>query len=133
MSAPGITHEVEEAAAFIAYGSKHIPIDHPEMVAAHSTLQQAGVWSPGEIITEQTAQHIEVFLIGVFSAGERRRVLYTILADGIEIGSAVHWTSKTVWPWSLTLPAGCIVNLGFRGKADLTAAVHRFVRTGEIV
>jgi hypothetical protein len=132
MSAPGITHEVEEAAAFIVYGHKHISIDHPDMQSAHRTLQAAGVWSPGEIITEQTAQHIEVLLIGVFCSGERRRVLYTILADGIEIGTAIHWTSKTVWLWGLTLPAGCIVNFGFRDKQSLIRAVERFVKTGSI-
>src|SRR3954470_14129414 len=133
MTAPGITHEVEEAAAFIVYGHRHIPVDHPDMVAAHSTLQAANVWSPGEIVTAHAEHQVEVFLIGVFAAGERRRVLYSILADNIEIGTAVHWTSKTAWPWGLTLPAGGIVNLGFHTKDDLTAAVRRFVKTGEVV
>src|SRR4051812_42206914 len=99
------------------------------MVAAHSTLQAANVWSPGEIVTAHAEHQVEVLLIGVFCSGERRRVIYSILADGIEIGTAVHWTSKTVWPWGLTLPAGCIVNFGFRDKQSLTAAVRRFVRT----
>lgn len=133
MTCPGITHEVEEAAAFIVYGHKHIPLDHPDMTAAHATLQAAGVWSPGEIVSTEAHHHVEVFFIGVFQAGDRRRVVYSILADGIEIGTAMHWTSKTIWPWGLTLPAGCIVNFGFRSKGDLVAAVHRFVKTGEIV
>lgn len=133
MTAPRITPEVREAAAFITYGHKHIPFDHPDMVAAHSTLQAAGVWSPGEVGAEQPAQHIETLLVGVFCAGDRRRVVYSIIADGIEIGTAMHWTSKTVWPWSVTLPAGCIVNFGFRTKQDLLEAVHRFVKTGEVV
>lgn len=127
-----ITHEIQEAAAFVQYGHRHIPIDHPDMVAARSTLQAAGVWSPGEIVTAQAEHRIEVMIVGTFCAGERRRVLYTILADGIEIGTAVHWTSKTAWPWGLTLPAGCIVNFGFHSKGELIAAVERFVRTGEI-
>lgn len=127
-----ITHEVEEAAAFVQYGHRHIPLDHPDMQSAQATLKAAGVWSPGEIVTAHTEHHVEVFLIGVFSAGDRRRVLYTILADNVEIGTAVHWTSKVLYPWGLTLPAGRIINLGFRNKADLVAAVERFVRIGEI-
>jgi hypothetical protein len=133
MTCPGISHEIEEAAAYIVYGHRHIPLDHPDMVAAHSTLQAAGVWSPGEIVSAQAEHHVEVLLVGVFCSGERRRVIYTILADGIEIGTAIHWTSKTVWPWGLTLPAGCIVNFGFKTKDDLVAAVERFVRTGRLV
>jgi hypothetical protein len=128
-----ITHEIQEAAAFVQYGHRHIPIDHPEMQSAHATLKAAGVWSPGEVFqSDPAAAVVEVMIVGTFCAGERRRVLYTILADGIEIGTAVHWTSKTLWPWGLTLPANCIVNFGFRNKAELTAAVERFVRTGEI-
>ena len=132
MTGPRITPEVREAAAFISYGHRHIPFDHPDMTAAHNTLHAAGVWSPGEVVAEQPAHHVEVMLVGVFCAGDRRRVVYSILADGIEIGTAMHWTSKTLWPWGLTLPAGCIVNFGFRNKGDLVAAVHRFVKTGEI-
>lgn len=132
MTCPGITHEVEEAAAFIVYGHKHIPLDHPEMQAAHATLQAAGVWSPGEIIQSAAVPKVEVFFVGTFCSGERHRLLYTILADGIEIGTAIHWTAKTQWPWGLTLPSGCIINFGFRDRSSLLKAVERFVKTGEI-
>jgi hypothetical protein len=132
MTCPGITPEVRAAAEFVSYGHRHIPLDHPDMIAAHRTLIAAGIWAPGEVPHEQPEQHVEVLLVGVFCAGERHRVLYSILADGIEIGTAVHWTSKTMWPWGLTLPSGCIVNFGFRSKQDLISAVHRFVKTGEI-
>ena len=132
MTAPRITPEVREAAAFISYGHKHIPLDHPDMTSANRTLRAAGVWSSGEIVTAHAEHHVEVLLVGTFCAGDRHRVVYSILADGIEIGTAMHWTSKTLWPWGLTLPAGCIVNFGFRNKAELTAAVNRFVRTGEV-
>ena len=132
MSAPGITHEVEEAAAFIVYGHRHIPLDHPDMIAAHSTLQAAGVWSPAEIVTEQTAQHIQVDIVGVFSAGGRHRTVHMILADGVEIGTAIHWSGKSLYPWGLSLPAANLTNFGFHSREDLVGAVKRFVRTGEI-
>jgi hypothetical protein len=134
MTAPRITEEVRDAAEYVLYGHRYIPLEHPDMQAAHRTLQAAGVWSPAEVIDGQAdAAKIEVMLVGVFCAGERHRVLYSILADGVEIGTAIHWTSKTHWPWGLTLPAGCIVNFGFRNKGDLVAAVRRFVKTGGIV
>jgi hypothetical protein len=99
MSAPGITHEVEEAAEFLVYGHRHIPLDHPAMTAAQSTLRGAGVWSPAEVVHVQPAvQQIAVEVVGCFCAGGRHRTVHMILADGIEIGTAIHWTSKTQYP-----------------------------------
>src|SRR3954465_12112281 len=103
-----ITSEVREAAEFIVYGHKSIPLEYPAMRSAHRTLQKAGVWSPSDVINAQPeAPQIEVSVVGCFCAGDRHRVLYSILADGVEVGTAVNWTSKTMWPWGLTLPAGC--------------------------
>jgi hypothetical protein len=133
MTTPRINQEVREAAQFIAYGHRHIPLDDPDMASANRTLRVAGVWAQGEVVTEQPSQHVEVMLVGVFQAGDRRRVMYAILADGIEIGTAINWTGKARYPWGLSLPAISLVNYGFHDKADLVRAVERFVRTGEIV
>lgn len=132
-TAPAARQEVREAAEFITYGHRHIPLEHPAMVSAHRTLQDAGVWSPGDVIRAQPeAPKIEVALVGIFSAGDRHRTLYTILADGIEVGTAVHWTARTMWPWGLTMPAACVVNFGFKTKTDLLHAVEQVIKTGEI-
>jgi hypothetical protein len=132
MTTPRINQEVREAAQFIAYGHRHIPLDDPDMASANRTLQAAGVWSPGEIVTSKPAQHIEIAIVGVFQAGDRRRVLHMILADGVEIGTAINWTGKSLYPWGLSLPAANLTNFSFRTKDGLIAAVHRFVRAGEI-
>jgi hypothetical protein len=132
MTCPGITPEVTAAAEFIQRHHNHIPLDHPAMEMAADTLRRAGVWSPGEVAKTAAVPTVEIFFIGTFCAGDRRRLTYTILADGIEIGTAVHWTAKTQWPWGLTLPAGCVVNFGFRDRSSLLKAVERFVKTGEI-
>lgn len=128
-----ITHEAEEAAAFILYGHKHIPMDNPAMASANRTLRAAGIWSTADVIAAQpTAPQIVVEVVGVFQAGDRRRVLHMVLADGIEVGTAINWTGKALYPWGLSLPAANLTNFGFRSRADLVAAVQRFVKTGEI-
>jgi hypothetical protein len=132
MTARSVAQEVTAAAEYIVYGRRHIPLDHPDMQSAHSTLQAAGVWSLGEIVTSKPAQHIQVDIVGVFSAGGRHRTVHMILADGVEIGTAIHWSGKSLYPWGLSLPAGNVVNFGFHSREDLVGAVKRFVRTGEI-
>jgi hypothetical protein len=133
MTTPALSPRVVEAAAFLQRHHGHLAIDHPAMAVAARTLRSAGVWSPGEVIAPQhETPVIDVALVGIFCAGDRHRTLYSILADGVEVGTAIHWTSKTAWPWGLNLPAACIVNFGFRNKADLLRAVQRFVKTGEI-
>jgi hypothetical protein len=132
MTTPRINQEVREAAQFIAYGHRHIPLDDPDMASANRTLQAAGVWSPGEIVTSKPAQHIQVDIVGVFSAGGRHRTVHMILADGVEIGTAIHWSGKSLYPWGLSLPAANLTNFGFHSREDLVGAVKRFVKTGEI-
>jgi hypothetical protein len=133
MTANSITQEVREAAEYVVYGHRRIPLDHPDMQSAHRTLQAAGVWSPAEVVgTRPDPAHIEVAVVGVFAANDRHRVVHMVLADGVEIGTAIHWTGKVLYPWGLSLPAINLVNFGFRDRASLLRAVERFVRTGEI-
>lgn len=133
MTTAHITQEISEAAAFVQRHRHDLAIDDLAMSVALTTLRRSGVWSMADIdLPDTTPVAVTMQMRGTFCAGDRHRVLYSILADGLEIGTAIHWTSKTAWPWGLNLPAGCIVNFGFRNKGDLLRAVERFVRTGEV-
>jgi hypothetical protein len=135
MTTTCISAHVVQAAAFIQRHHSHFAIDHPAMEMATDTLRAAGVWSLADVDLPLAAEPPKVAMVvkGTFCAGDRRRIVYRLLADDQEIGTAVCWPAKTLWPWRLTIASANIVNFGFRDKTSLTRAVERFVRTGEIV
>jgi hypothetical protein len=78
------------------------------------------------------APTIKLVMRGTFSASDRGRILYRVLLDNAEIGTAICWTKSTKIPWSLTLRDAYVVGVGYRSSKDLLAAVERFLVTGEI-
>jgi hypothetical protein len=134
MTATHITSEVREAAEFIQRHRGHIAIDHPAMEAASDTLRRAGVWSVADIDLPPAVvvPKVTMEMHGTFCGGDRRRIVYRLLVDGQQLGTAVCWTSKAMWPWGLTIAHARIVNYGFKSREDLMRAVERFVHTGSI-
>jgi hypothetical protein len=68
---------------------------------------------------------------GTFVAGNRRRIVYRVLDDGQQLGTAVCWTAfNTLYPWGLTIPTANVINFGFASRADMMRAVQGFVANG---
>jgi hypothetical protein len=134
MTCPGITDEIRAAAAFVQRHHGHLAIDCPAMEVASDTLRRAGVWSVADIDLPPAVEPptIVMEMHGTFCSGDRRRLVYRLLVDGQQLGTAVCWTAKTMWPWGLTIAHARIINYGFKSREDLVAAVHRFVRTGSV-
>jgi hypothetical protein len=134
MTCPGITPEVRMAAEFVQRHHRHLPLDCPAMQSAGETLRRAGIWSAADIDLPPAAEPPKVTLEmqNTFCSGDRRRIVYRVLVDGQQLGTAVLWSAKTLWPWVLTIAHARIVNLGFRSREDLVEAVHHFVQTGSI-
>lgn len=134
MTGPRITAHVVQAAEFVQRHHGHLEFDHPAMEMAADTLRRAGVWSVAEIDLPPVtaAPKITTVMHGTFCSGDRRRIVYRLLADDQQIGTAVCWTAKTMWPWGLTIASASIINFGFKSREALLSAVERFVRTGRI-
>lgn len=134
MTTAHITQEIRDAASFIQRHHHDLAIDDLAMSVALTTLRRSGVWSMADIDLPDTTTPVEVTmqLHGTFCSGDRNRVIYHLLADGQEIGTAVHWTNKSMWPWGLTIASACIINFGFKSRADLIDAAQRFVTTGAL-
>jgi hypothetical protein len=72
-------------------------------------------------------------MYGTYCAGGRRRIVYRVLDDGQQLGTAVCWSaSNALYPWGLTIPAANVINFGFASRADMMRAVEGFVETGRI-
>lgn len=69
---------------------------------------------------------------GTFCASDRRRIVYRVVDGQKPIGTAVCWTSSTLYPWGLTIPAAGVINYGSECRADMMRAVEGFVSTGKI-
>lgn len=135
MTCPGISPHVLEAAQFLQRHHSHLTIDHPAMEMAVDTLRAAGIWSLADVELPTTAQapKITLTMAGTFCASDRRRIVYRLTVDDVQIGTAVCWTAKTMWPWGLTIASANIVNFGFHDRLSLIEAVERFTRTGRLV
>jgi hypothetical protein len=125
---------VLEAAQFLQRHRHHLSIDHPAIEMASDTLRRAGIWSLADVEFPVAAQppRVTLTMAGTFCANDRRRIVYRLIADDQQIGTAVCWTAKTLWPWGLTIASANVVNFGFKSRDALMAAVERFVRTGRI-
>src|SRR6186713_2010025 len=112
---------VIQAAEFVQRQHSRLTIDHPAMAVAVDTLKTAGVWSLSELglPSDFEPPKVEMVMKGTFCAGDRRRIVYRLIVDGEEFGTAVCWTSKTLWPWGLTIPAANIINFGFKSRECL--------------
>ena|SRR5690242_11960794 len=86
----------------------------------------------GTLATVPAAPEIKLVRLGVFSAGDRHRVIYDIRVDGEFIGTAVEWIGQSfAFCWGLTIP-GVVVNFGFPSRETLEIAVQRFVAVGNV-
>jgi hypothetical protein len=74
---------------------------------------------------------VELILIGVFLAGDRRRTVYRIEVEGREVGTATERADKPLTPWRLTMPGHCS-NLVQPSRDELMDAVARILSTGAI-
>ena len=70
---------------------------------------------------------------GAYCAGGRRRIVYRVIDDGRQLGTAVCWTAaSTLYPWGLTIPSAGIINYGFECRAEMMRAIEGFISTGRI-
>lgn len=129
-----ISAHVVQAAEFVQRQHFRLTIDHPAMAVAVDTLKAAGVWSLSDLDLPADFEPPKVAMVmkGTFCAGDRRRIVYRLTVDDLDIGTAVCWTSKTLWPWGLSIPAANIINFGFKSREALIEAVKRFAVTGSI-
>jgi hypothetical protein len=134
MTTNSLSAHVVQAAEFMQRHHGHIALDHPAMEVASDTLRRAGVWSFADIDLPPAVEppKVSMEMHGTFCSGDRRRLVYRLLVDGQQLGTAVCWTAKTMWPWGLTIAHARIVNFGFKSREDLVAAVERFVSTGRV-
>lgn len=134
MTGQHVPPEVRTAAEFVQRHHRHLPIDCPAMQSAGDTLRRAGIWSVADIDLPPSTEPPKVTLEmhGTFCVSDRRRIVYRVLVDGQQLGTAVCWSAKTLWPWGLTIAHARVVNLGFRSRDDLVKAVHHFVQTGSV-
>jgi hypothetical protein len=123
--------QVQEAADFVMRTRRFLPINHPQIMKAEETVRAAGFWSASEI-ADPPAECPEITLetVGVFSANDRKRTIYSIKAAGVEIGTAIEWVSgHEHYPWTLSLPAPG-VQRGCRNREELMRHVRAFVWPG---
>jgi hypothetical protein len=122
---------VQEAAEFVQRTKRWLPIDHPALATAEAILRAAGVWNVSDLAKPPTTcPEIDLVLVGVFSSNNRRRTLYRVTADNIDIGTAVEWAAgHDHFPWGLDLPSPCIRE-SFRTREDLLRAVRDFCWPG---
>jgi hypothetical protein len=79
-----------------------------------------------------TVPLISLQLHGTFTAGSRRRVVYRLMVDGQQIGTAVATTAQAMSPWSLTIARTAVMDKGFPNRLAMIHAVERYLATGRI-
>ena len=82
--------------------------------------------------TAATVALVSLQLHGTFCAGSRRRVVYRLIVDGQQIGTAVATTAQAMAPWTLTIARTGIMDKGFPTRLTLIHAVERYLATGRI-
>jgi hypothetical protein len=82
--------------------------------------------------TVPAAPTVTLHLLGIFSAGDRYRVLSDVRCDAELIGTATEWLGDCFgdFRWSLAIPGED--PMAFRSRDALLLAVRQFVRVGEL-
>src|SRR5690349_5433819 len=75
---------------------------------------------------------ITLHLLGVFSAGDRHRVLHDVRVDGDLLAVATEWVGEVFgeFRWSLAIPGEDA--MAFRSRDALLLAVRQFIAIGEL-